>query len=98
MIEECAAIAQQAPNGSNLQRWHFVVVTDADKRAALADLYKRGAEYYFEHLPVADDATTGMSGNATMRLTESAFYLVEHIHEVPVHVIPCISGRTDGLP
>jgi len=98
VLEECAAIAQQAPNGSNLQRWHFVVVTDADKRAALADLYKKGAEYYFEHLPVTDDAATGMSGDATLRLTESAFYLVEHIHEVPVHVIPCISGRTDGLP
>ncbi len=30
------------------------------------------------------------------RVRESAIYLVEHIHEVPVHVIPCIQGRTDG--
>ena len=25
-------------------------------------------------------------------------HLLEHIHEVPVHVIPCVEGRTDGLP
>ena len=37
--------------------------------------------------------------NATQaRVVASALYLVEHLHEVPVHVIPCIEGRTDGLP
>ena len=38
VIEECVAIAQQAPTGSNRQNWHFVVVTDSSKRAALASL------------------------------------------------------------
>jgi nitroreductase len=28
VLEECLTIAQQAPTGSNLQNWHFVVVTD----------------------------------------------------------------------
>jgi nitroreductase len=43
----------------------------------------------------ADDPTR----DATQaRVTASALYLVEHIHEVPVHVIPCIEGRTDHLP
>ena len=32
VIEECLQIALQAPSGSNRQRWHFVVVTDQDKR------------------------------------------------------------------
>ena len=30
-------IALQAPTGGNNQDWHFVVVTDAEKRAAIAD-------------------------------------------------------------
>ena len=30
-------------------------------------------------------------------MAASADYLIDHIHEVPVHVIPCISPRTDGL-
>ena len=42
VLERCIEIALQAPTGSNAQGWHFVVVTDADKRAALADLYRRG--------------------------------------------------------
>src|SRR5438093_3341906 len=42
VVERCIEIALQAPTGSNAQGWHFVVVTDADKRAALADLYRRG--------------------------------------------------------
>jgi nitroreductase len=98
VIEECVAIAQQAPNGSNLQTWHFVVVTDAGRRAALADLYRRGAEDYFAHPPKRSSGSQGFRESAALRLVESALYLVEHIHEVPVHVIPCISGRTDKMP
>jgi nitroreductase len=30
--------------------------------------------------------------------TSSTQYLNEHLHEVPVHVIPCIEGRTDQEP
>ncbi|MGZ4390296.1 MAG: hypothetical protein ACXVZL_13035, partial [Gaiellaceae bacterium] len=25
-------------------------------------------------------------------------HLAEHIHEVPVHVIPCVEGRMEGKP
>ena len=35
-ILECLAIAQQAPTACNMQNWHFIVVTDATKRAELA--------------------------------------------------------------
>ena len=47
LIEECIGIAQQAPSGSNMQPWHFVVVTDPAKRAGLANLYRKGGESYF---------------------------------------------------
>ncbi|MGA2239869.1 MAG: nitroreductase family protein [Candidatus Bathyarchaeia archaeon] len=100
VIEECVAIAQQAPTGSNRQNWHFVVVTDSSKRAALASLYRKGAEIYHS-LPAAKNGERfdDPARNTTQaRVVASALYLVEHIHEVPVHVIPCIEGRTDGLP
>jgi len=35
LLEECLHLAHQAPSGSNLQNWHFVV-TDPGKRAVLA--------------------------------------------------------------
>ncbi|HUI86793.1 MAG TPA: nitroreductase family protein [Nitrososphaerales archaeon] len=98
VIEECVAIAQQAPNGSNLQRWHFVVVTDPEKRRALGEFYRKGAEDYFANPPAPAGGLNATNQDATYRLRKSALFLVEHIHEVPVHVIPCISPRTDGLP
>jgi len=99
ILLECIRIAQQAPTGSNMQDWHFVVVTDARKRAALAELYRRGAADYFARGP-APPATSDNSARAATqeRVVASAVYLVRHIHEVPVHVIPCISGRTEGKP
>jgi len=100
VIEECIAVAQQAPSGSNRQNWHFVVVTDSSKRAGLASLYRKGAEIYRSHLPaMATEGVDDPARSATQaRVTASAIYLIEHIHEVPVHVIPCIEGRTEGLP
>jgi nitroreductase len=43
VLEECLALAQQAPTGSYRQDWHFVV-TDPDVRAGLAELWRNGAE------------------------------------------------------
>src|SRR6188768_4123649 len=44
VIEECLRIAQQAPSASNRQHWHFVVVTDPARRAALAEVYRKGRQ------------------------------------------------------
>ena len=86
VVEDCLELAVQAPTGSNSQTWRWVVVDDADKRQALADLYRRGGEGY---LTAAGETATGQ----TARVFSSALYLMEHLHEVPVHVIPCLEGR-----
>src|SRR5881398_539908 len=46
VIERAIEVALQAPTGSNSQGWHFVVVTDAEKRAGLAALYRRAFQAY----------------------------------------------------
>ena len=46
VIRECLTMALQAPTGSNQQGWHFVVVTDAAKREALAELYAKAFDAY----------------------------------------------------
>lgn len=89
VVLECLRLAVQAPTASNTQRWRFVVVTDAGKRAALAELYRRGGEEYLRRA-AAD------SEGQTRRVYRSAVHLAEHLHEVPVHVIPCLLGRVDG--
>jgi nitroreductase len=93
VIEECIDLALQAPNGSNRQPWHFIVVTDAEKRAALADLYRQG--YY----PYRAARNTGQPvPDERRRIASSSDYLAEHMHEVPVLVVPAIEGRTDEAP
>src|SRR5215468_3965060 len=41
VIRECIEIATCAPNARNEQDWRWVVVTDAERRAQLADLWRR---------------------------------------------------------
>jgi len=88
IVEECLRLAIQAPTGSNRQGWHWVVVTDADKRATLAEMYRAGFGPYMER------ARSGSEG--LTRVGESALWLAERLERVPVHVIPCIEDYTKG--
>ena len=87
VINECLELAVQAPTGSNSQTWRWLVVEDAGKKQALADLYRKAAEGY---LSAAGEQATDAQ---TQRVFGSAVYLMEHLHEVPMHVIPCVQGR-----
>ena len=103
VIRACLHLALQAPTGGNSQGWHFVVVTDRRQRQALSEVYRKGWAFYLEQV---------MSNNMTLpgpeltpervttlnKVLESALYLAEHMHEVPVLIVPCIQGRTEGLP
>ncbi|MFB3104721.1 MAG: nitroreductase family protein, partial [Pseudomonadales bacterium] len=80
VINECLELAIQAPTGSNSQGWRWVVVEDADKRKALADLYKKGGEAY---LTSASEQAQTSGDSQTQRVYSSALYLMEHLHEVP---------------
>jgi nitroreductase len=100
IISRCIEIATQAPSASNSQRWHFVVVTDGEQRAQVAAYYHRSFSMYAvsqseqaaKLRPMLSDAQWAQR----MRLSESATWLSEHMHEVPVLVIPCIEGRVEN--
>ena len=92
VLEECFRLAQQAPTGSYAQTWHFVVVEDAEKRRALAELWKQVAFPYLERGGGARE------GTMMARVSDAVVHLAEHLHEVPVHVIPCVEGRFEGKP
>jgi nitroreductase len=90
VILECIQLAMQAPTASNTQDWRWLVITDADKRAAIADIYRSiGAEY----LALAAKDT---SDPQTQRVYASAFSLTDTLGQVPVHVIPCLENRIDN--
>jgi nitroreductase len=93
VLEECLRLAQQAPTSSYAQNWHFVVVTDAGKRAALGELWRSVAGPYLERR-----ATAAAADPRIARIGAAVRHLAAHIHEVPVHVVPCVEGRTEGAP
>ncbi len=94
LINECLELAVQAPTGSNSQTWRWLVVEDAKQRAALADLYRKGAAGY-----LSDAGAQAGADDQTKRVFSSAVYLMEHLHEVPVHLIPCVQGKpADPIP
>jgi nitroreductase len=93
VLEDCLRLAQQAPAASYQENWHFVVVTDPDKRAGLAELWRMSGERYLS----ARRPDPSLDLPADMqRLLGSVWHLMDHLGDVPVHVIPCIEGRTDG--
>jgi len=102
LIEEAIEVALQAPTGANSQDWRFVAVTDPDLRKKIADLYRKGSELYLQGKTGL--SRTGMSVTRQYAsddprqrrmpaVLKSAVHLIENLHRVPVHVIPCIQGR-----
>jgi nitroreductase len=101
LIRECVEIAMQAPTGGNTQGWHFVVVQDQARRAALADLYRRAWKIYKKSpgsvFDLFEKEPAGSRKDQLGRVCESADYLVDKLDQVPVHVIPCITGRVERM-
>jgi nitroreductase len=91
VILECIGLAQQAPTATNEQNWRWLVITDADKKARLADIYRGGCLTYLERGAVEEE------DDQTRRVYESALQLAKTIEHVPVLVIPCVARRLDGL-
>ena len=100
VIERCIDIAMQAPTGSNLQGWHFMVVTDPDQRAQIASLYGKGREAYYQ-LQQTHPAQFGEDDSRLFRrdkMIESSAYLSDNLHRVPVLIIPCIEKEMTEAP
>ncbi len=85
-IRDCLRIACQAANGTNMQTWRWVVVSDPDLRRQIAELYKASylAQTGREEIGLHRFRPTPLG-----RIMSSTEWLVAHLGEVPLHVIPC---------
>ena len=90
LVKECLEIALQAPSGGMRQGWHWIVVTDPQVRAQIGDFYRRSAEPYLASAAAVDPSRATGSG-LMARVGGSSAYLAQHMGEVPVLVIPCIT-------
>ena len=93
VLLECLQLAVQAPTGSNRQGWRWMIIRDADKKEALADIYRQaGGEY------LANAARESEAGTQTARVMDSANFLAQNLGKAPVVVIPLIAGRPEESP
>src|SRR5262245_46568712 len=96
-VEECLAIALQAPNGSNLNTWSWIAVDDRARVARMAEIYDAGLDDFVRSLGAATGANyAGASIPGFERIDGSVRHLREHLHEVPVLVVPLFAGRTEN--
>ena len=97
IVEECLEIALQAPTGSNSQGWHWIVIEDAAKKKALADIYRKNFALYAS-MPGREYAEGDTRGDRQPLVRDSAGYLTDNFEKAPMMMIPCIDGRLDNLP
>ncbi|HEV2755176.1 MAG TPA: nitroreductase family protein [Actinomycetota bacterium] len=90
LILDCLRVAVQAPTGSNLQSWRWVVVTDEDLRAQVAGVYQRAIGPYNAFW----DRSIDPSNKSLRKVVDSSIYLEGIMARVPVLVIPCALGTT----
>lgn len=96
VVKECLALALQAPNTGNHQPWGWMIVSDPEKRRALADIYQTTANDRMRRV-AGERARSEMPSPHHDRANTPAFdkvmasvrHLIEHIHDVPLFVIPC---------
>lgn len=92
-VERCLDIAIQAPTGSNRQGWKWLIVTDAEKKARIGEYYKQS---WYAYAGVATRGAPGEEPSAQMRrVINSARYLADCMHEVPMMIFPCVHGRAN---
>ena len=96
VLRECVEYAIQAPTGSNVQGWHFVLVTERDKIEKIATIYKKAFDWYRDSPVYAGRVAEGISEQRDAqqaRVADSADYLAENMHRSPALFIPCMEGR-----
>jgi nitroreductase len=93
LLEECVAIATQAPSPRNRQPWDFVIVTDPDLVRRVADWWRRG----LLDMPsiigaAATPRPTRMSfeSDQWQRIAESLDVLAQNLDRSPALVVPCV--------
>ena len=79
LIEECIDLATQAPTGLADENWRFLVVTSAERKLAIAEVYRRALDQM--------EAARGEPAKATQRA------LADRLHEIPALILVCAEGR-----
>jgi nitroreductase len=84
LIRKVCEAGTFAPSGGNRQPWSFVAVTEPERRAFVAERYRRAFAAYIA--PALEAMQRPDFPDAQRRTVRSAQHLAEHLHEAPVHL------------
>lgn len=90
LIRKVCQAGTYAPNGGNRQPWVFVAVMDAERRAWIAERYRRSFHAYIK--PAQAAAERPAYPEVKRRNMRAAIHLADHLHEAPVHLV--VAGWT----
>jgi nitroreductase len=93
LIVDCIRVATQSPAGGNVQMWRWLVVDDPEKKAGIAELYRRAYEPY---IATQRDAVASTGRSDAAAIMASSDHLSNVLADVPAMVIPCYIGRPDA--
>ncbi len=101
VVRECLEVALQAPSGSNAQGWHFVLITDDDKKQKIAGYYAKAFDAYrsmnVSAHALAEAQTQEEDKHQMERVVDSAEYLAANMAKASMLIIPCIEGRIEAM-
>ncbi len=98
LISECLEVALQAPNGSNMNTWRWVVIDDPERVTAAAEIYNAGLEDYIASLGESvGENYMGAQIPGHEKISASVTYLRENIHRSPALLLPLFAGRTERV-
>jgi nitroreductase len=91
LIRKVCEAGTWAPSGGNRQPWIFVAVTEAERRAWIAERYLKAFRAYIAPAFEAAERNPEFP-EATRRNMKAALHLAEHLHKAPVHLF--VAGWT----
>ena len=86
VLLECIDLAVQAPTGANRENWRFLVVTDPEKKLALAALYRRAFDDYIAAAGGGEPASPNYR------------FLADHLGTFPALLLVCTEDRPPEAP
>lgn len=95
VVERCVEIALQAPTGSNMTLWRWVVLDDPETVGKAARVYTDAMELQLAQPDASLGGAEKVEGYD--RLIASARHLAENLHRCPVLALPLLRGRTEGV-
>ena len=95
IIKSMIDSAIRAPSGSNRQNWKFLVVTDKNIREKLSNIYRETWDYYINSFlnSAKDPGASNLKKQdnkdieTIRRISNSASWLAENYHKVPLLVL-----------